>query len=56
MDAHRVIAPRRLVLGDGWVAVRAQPGQTTVVWLGTEEPVDFLKPGLSLLRGTQNGS
>jgi len=30
MDAPRLIAPRRLVLRDGRVAVRAQPGQTRV--------------------------
>jgi cytosine deaminase len=55
MDALRLIAPRRLVLRGGRVVARTEPGQTTVIWSGKEEPVDFLKPGPSLRRGTQNG-
>ncbi len=56
MDALRLIAPRRLVLRGGRVVARTQPGQTTVIWSGKEEPVDFLKPSPSSRRGTQNGS
>lgn len=44
LDALRLGAPRRLVLRGGKVVARTQPAQTTVVWDGTEEPVDFLKP------------
>jgi len=44
MDALRLIAPRRLVLRAGKVVARTQPAQTTVVWDGVEEPVDFVKP------------
>jgi cytosine/creatinine deaminase len=44
MDALRLIAPRRLVLRGGKVVARTQPAQTTVVWDGAEEAVDFLKP------------
>ena len=43
MDALRLVAPRRLVLRAGKVVARTEPAQTTVVWDGTEEPVDFLK-------------
>lgn len=44
LDALRLGAPRRLVLRGGKVVARTQPAQTTVVWDGTEEAVDFLKP------------
>jgi cytosine deaminase len=44
MDALRLIARRRLVLRGGKVVARTQPAQTTVVWDGAEEAVDFLKP------------
>jgi cytosine/creatinine deaminase len=44
MDALRLVAPRRLVLRGGQVVARTQPGQTTVIWAGREEPIDFLKP------------
>lgn len=43
-DAIRLIAPRRLVLRDGRIVARTEPAQTTVVWDGQEEPVDFMKP------------
>jgi cytosine deaminase len=43
-DALRLVAPRRLVLRAGRVVARTQPAQTTVVWDGSEEAVDFLKP------------
>lgn len=43
MDAIRLLAPRRLVLRAGKVVARAQPPQTTVVWDGREEEVDFLR-------------
>jgi cytosine/creatinine deaminase len=55
MDALRLIAPRRLVLRGGRVVARTQPGQTTVMWSGKEEPVDFLKPGAPLGRGSKHG-
>ena len=42
MDALRLVAPRRLVLRGGKVVARTQPAQTTVVWDGNEEAVDFL--------------
>jgi cytosine/creatinine deaminase len=44
-DAIRLVAPRRLVLRAGKVVARTRPAETTVVWNGVEEPVDFLKPG-----------
>jgi len=44
MDAIRLVAPRKLVLRAGRVVARTEPAQTTVVWDGKEEPVDFLKP------------
>jgi len=47
MDAIRLVAPRRLVLRGGKVVARTEPAQTTVVWNGREEAVDFLKPELS---------
>ncbi|HEY8641421.1 MAG TPA: cytosine deaminase [Candidatus Dormibacteraeota bacterium] len=43
MDAIRLVAPRRLVLRAGKVVARTEPAQTTVVWDGVEERVDFLK-------------
>jgi cytosine/creatinine deaminase len=43
MDALRLVAPRRLVLRAGKVVARTEPAQTTVVWDGREESVDFLK-------------
>jgi cytosine/creatinine deaminase len=47
MDAIRLVAPRKLVLRGGKVVARTEPAQTTVVWDGREEAVDFLKPELS---------
>src|ERR1700681_2931601 len=44
MDAIRLVAPRTLVLRSGKVVARTEPAQTTVVWDGHEEAVDFLKP------------
>src|ERR1700676_1747638 len=44
MDAIRLVAPRKLVLRGGKVVARTEPAQTTVVWDGHEEAVDFLKP------------
>ena len=44
MDAIRLVAPRKLVLRGGKVVARTEPAQTTVVWDGREESVDFLKP------------
>src|SRR5580693_6675377 len=44
MDAIRLVAPRKLVLRGGRVVARTEPAQTTVVWDGIEEAVDFLKP------------
>ena len=43
MDAIRLLAPRRLVLRGGRVVARTEPAQTTVVWDGREEEVDFLR-------------
>jgi cytosine/creatinine deaminase len=42
-DALRLVAPRTLVLRGGKVVARATPAQHTVTWLGTEEPVSFLR-------------
>jgi cytosine/creatinine deaminase len=42
-DALRLIAPRTLVLRAGQVMARATPAEHTVTWLGTEEPVTFLR-------------
>jgi cytosine deaminase len=42
-DALRLIAPRTLVLRRGQVVARATPAQHTVSWLGSEEPVTFLR-------------
>ena len=47
VDAIRLVAPRKLVLRGGKVIARTEPAQTTVVWDGREEAVDFLKPELS---------
>src|ERR1700681_989055 len=44
MDAIRLVSPRKLVLRSGKVVARTEPAQTTVVWDGHEEAVDFLKP------------
>ncbi|HZK72373.1 MAG TPA: cytosine deaminase [Clostridia bacterium] len=44
MDAIRLVAPRKLVLRGGKVVARTEPAQTTAVWDGREETVDFLKP------------
>ena len=44
MDAIRLVAPRKLVLRGGKVVARTEPAQTTVVWDGREEAVDFLRP------------
>ena len=43
MDALRLLPRRRLVLRAGRVVARTDPAQTTVVWDGREEPVDFLR-------------
>src|SRR2546429_2236955 len=43
MDALRLLPRRRLVLRGGRVVARTHPAQTTVVWDGHEEPVDFLR-------------
>ena len=47
MDAIRLVAPRKLVLRGGKVVARTEPAQTTVVWDGREEAVDYLKPQVS---------
>ena len=44
MDAIRLVSPRKLVIRAGKVVARTEPAQTTVVWDGREEAVDFLKP------------
>jgi cytosine deaminase len=44
MDAIRLVAPRKLVVRAGKIVARTQPAQTTVVWDGREELVDFIKP------------
>src|SRR6202166_904484 len=44
IDAIRLVAPRTLVLRGGKVVARTEPAQTTVVWDGRDEAVDFLKP------------
>ena len=43
IDAIRLMAPRRLVIRGGRVVARTEPAQTTVVWDGKDEEVDFLK-------------
>src|SRR5262245_41905382 len=43
MDALRLLPRRRLVLRAGRVVARTRPAETTVVWDGQEEPVDFLR-------------
>jgi cytosine/creatinine deaminase len=43
MDALRLLPRRRLVLRHGKVVARTRPAETTVVWNGQEEPVDFLR-------------
>ncbi len=43
MDALRLLPRRRLVLRAGRVVARTEPARTTVVWDGSEEPVDFLR-------------
>jgi cytosine deaminase len=43
MDALRLLPRRRLVLREGRVVARTRPAETTVVWDGREEPVDFLR-------------
>ena len=43
IDAIRLMAPRRLVIRAGRVVARTEPAQTTVVWDGKDEEVDFLK-------------
>ena len=42
-DALRLVAPRTLVLRGGRIVARCVPAQHTVVWDGTEEPVNFLR-------------
>jgi len=42
-DALRLMAPRTLVLRAGQVVARTTPAQHTVTWLGSEEPVTFLR-------------
>jgi len=42
-DALRLVAPRSLVMKGGNVIARATPAQHTVVWNGSEEPVNFLR-------------
>jgi cytosine/creatinine deaminase len=42
-DALRLVTPRTLVLRGGKVLAKATPAQHTVNWLGTEEPVTFLR-------------
>jgi cytosine deaminase len=42
MDALRLVPRRRLVLRAGATVARTEPAQTTVVWDGREEEVDFL--------------
>jgi cytosine/creatinine deaminase len=47
MDAIRLVSPRKLVLRGGKIVARTEPAQTTVVWDGREEAVNFLKPSAS---------
>ncbi|HEY4025513.1 MAG TPA: cytosine deaminase [Candidatus Dormibacteraeota bacterium] len=42
MDALRLLPRRRLVLRQGRTVARTRPAETTVVWDGREEAVDFL--------------
>ena len=42
-DAVRLLPRRRLVLRRGQVVARSEPAQTTVIWDGQEETVDFLR-------------
>jgi cytosine deaminase len=42
-DALRLVAPRSLVMKGGKVIARATPAQHTVIWNGSEEPVNFLR-------------
>ena len=44
MDAVRLVAPRRAVIRAGEIVARTEPARHTVVWNGTEESVDFLRP------------
>jgi cytosine deaminase len=44
MDAVRLVAPRRAVIRGGQIVARTEPAHHTVVWNGTEESVDFLRP------------
>jgi cytosine deaminase len=46
MDALRLVAPRRLVIRGGKVVARTQPAETTIVWDGREEAVDFFTRGV----------
>ncbi len=43
MDALRLLPRRRLVLREGRVVARTRPAETTVVWDGQEERIDFLR-------------
>jgi cytosine deaminase len=43
VDALRLLPRRRLVVRRGSIVARTEPGRTTVVWDGQEEPVDFLR-------------
>src|ERR1700716_130366 len=44
MDAIRLVSPRKLVLRGGKVVAGTEAAQTTVVWDGREELVNYLKP------------
>jgi cytosine deaminase len=44
MDAVRLVAPRRAVIRAGHIVARTEPARHTVVWNGTEESVDFVRP------------
>jgi len=44
IDAVRLVAPRRAVIRAGEIVARTEPARHTVVWNGTEESVDFLRP------------
>jgi cytosine deaminase len=43
VDALRLVAPRHLVLRAGRIVARTRPAETSVVWHGVEEPVNFLR-------------
>jgi cytosine deaminase len=43
VDALRLVAPRHLVMRGGRIVARTRPAETSVVWHGVEEQVNFLR-------------